>query len=206
MRRTPGAPSRRWIASHRAPIRALARVAWYKAENDFNDGAPPTFENAAANGTVNFVAGIVNQAFGFAGTGFVTIAPGTGPLNITGTALTVDGWINPGVNSGFTLLMGRALSGGHDYALILNPDLQGVIKTGVGDPGLEHFVSTGFNPPLNTWTHIALTYNGSTITVYANGTVVGSATKTGGVSSSGGPFNIGGRIDCCGRVDLRRRA
>ena len=112
--------------------------------------------------------------------------------------MTIDGWINPSVApSGFTYLFSRAASGGHDYGLILETDLTGVIKTANGDPGLEHFVHTGFNPPPNTWTHVALTYNGSTITVYANGVALNSESKTGNISDSGAPFNLGGREDGC---------
>ena len=68
-------------------------LAWYKAEGNFNDSAGSN--NGSASGTVNFVPGIVSQAFSFAGASFVTVPASSGPLNLTGTAVTIDGWIQP---------------------------------------------------------------------------------------------------------------
>ncbi|MFA6341122.1 MAG: LamG-like jellyroll fold domain-containing protein [Candidatus Paceibacterota bacterium] len=46
--------------------------------------------------------------------------------------------------------------------------------------------------PTDTWSHIAMTYNGSMITVYLNGALDGSISKTGNMSAGGVPVYIGG--------------
>ena len=88
-------------------------LAWYKGEGNFDDGAPPTFETGSASGTVNFAAGLVNQAFSFGGAGFVTVPAGSGPLNLTGTAVSIDGWINP-INTNAALYFGKTAAGSND--------------------------------------------------------------------------------------------
>jgi len=44
----------------------------------------------------------------------------------------------------------------------------------------------------NEWTHIAVVRNGSTVTIYSNGTSVGSTTFSGSIASPSTPLMIGG--------------
>jgi len=46
--------------------------------------------------------------------------------------------------------------------------------------------------PVNTWTHLAATYDGSTFVLYMNGVQVGSTAVTGGITTSNGVLHIGG--------------
>ena len=188
-------------------------IAWYKAENNFNDGAPPTFENGSASGTVNFAAGEVGQAFSFAGASFVTVPAGTpSPLNLTGTAVTIDGWINPS-NNNAAIYFGKTAPGSNDY-LLLNPfgtNLQVILKTTVGgELGVNAFAdfptnSVNYIAPVGQWTHIAFTYDGALVKIYVNGVQLGQAAKTGNLAGSAVPFNIGGRaaagLNLTGLVD-----
>jgi hypothetical protein len=174
-------------------------VSWWKGDGNLLDVQNGNTLSSGNGNGVGYAVGKVSQAFNFDGTQFLS-AGNPANLAITGTAVTIDGWIKPTATfANFTYLFGRAGSGAHDYTLALNSDLTGIIKTGISDPGLEHFVHTGYNPPLNQWTHVALTYDGSTITVYANGVAVGTESKTGNITDDGSsaPFNIGGRSDCC---------
>jgi hypothetical protein len=45
---------------------------------------------------------------------------------------------------------------------------------------------------LNSWAHVAATYDGSMLRVYLNGTEVASQPRTGAIDTSTGPLRIGG--------------
>jgi Concanavalin A-like lectin/glucanases superfamily len=44
----------------------------------------------------------------------------------------------------------------------------------------------------NTWTHLAATYDGTTLRLYVNGTQVSSVARSGAIATSNGVLSIGG--------------
>src|SRR5262249_39768781 len=69
-------------------------VSWFKAEGNANDAVGGN--NGTLFGNVTFTTGEVGQAFQFDGSGAVISLPNTktGTLDITGTALTIESWVN----------------------------------------------------------------------------------------------------------------
>jgi hypothetical protein len=53
------------------------------------------------------------------------------------------------------------------------------------------FGCTGFNPPLNTWTHVAVTYDGTRVKTYQDGNLVGNCVRSGNLGVNSAPLTIG---------------
>jgi hypothetical protein len=165
-------------------------ISWWSGEGDGGDLMG--FNNGTANGTVAYdTNGKVIKAFKFNGTNsYISVPASSGSLNLTGTAVTIEGWVNPGVASNTGILFGKTVSGGNDYLLHLSGGvLNFIVKAG----GSELGAATTYSPPVNQFTHLALIYDGSTVKIYANGTQIYSGAKTGNLAGSNAPFTIGGR-------------
>jgi streptogramin lyase len=170
-------------------------ISWWRAEGngtDSRDGNTLSFFGLGEQ----HATGKVGQAFAFDpgidGNGDYASAGAPANLAITGQEVTLDGWIKP--SSTFQgVYFGKTVGGGNDYCLFnLGGDLTGSVKTD-GTPLGETFLHTGYVPAVGQWTHVAMTYDGATLKVYANGVVVGSTPKTGNIVASNSPFDIGGR-------------
>jgi parallel beta-helix repeat protein len=118
---------------------------------------------------------------------------GTSPsVSITGTTITLEAWIFPtawqassfqgsiinkeGPNQGYMLRCGN------------NGQLSFALGNGTSVP--EVLSATG-TLTLNTWQHVAGTYDGTTLRIYRNGVQVGSTTSTFTIANSTNQLTIG---------------
>lgn len=89
-----------------------------------------------------------------------------------------------------TVLM-KERAGGMAYTLYANGSTakpSGYVNLGGADLAANGATSL----VLNTWTHLAMTYDGTTERLYVNGTLVSSTPTAGSIVSSTGPLRIGG--------------
>jgi len=104
-----------------------------------------------------------------------------------GQALTLEAWIKP-------------FSGPNYYTVIATKGLN-YEMTAIGDGGIRVGITNTagtrvvFDTPkvinMSEWNHVALTYDGAMIRVYANGVKVGEKAQTGLVRNDSSPFLIG---------------
>jgi hypothetical protein len=140
-------------------------VACYEFENDTADASGHNLN--ATNTNVTYVTGKVGKAAHAVGMTRMTV---TQNALLDPSALTIECWIHAPIPGG-----GRAgiVDNDGDWGFFLQPngDLQGVGLTSQA------------NIPANTWTHVALTYDGTT-RHYVNGVEVASAANTSGAFST----------------------
>lgn len=181
-------------------------IAWYRAEENATDWTrvnPGTFSNP------QYAEGKVGKAFAFDGTNDVSIPDGP-EFNVT--ALTIEAWIYPtSLDSDVDIILNKEVYGFDTIAfeigikgpLSLAPN---TIPTGNltfhlgGVAGLPSDYS-GWTDcraavPLNSWSHVALTYGNGATRIYLNGLEVRNFTGLGGaLRQAKGPLKIGSRSD-----------
>jgi beta-lactam-binding protein with PASTA domain len=169
--------------------------------------------NAAFNGTVfqavRTAAGKIGKALSFDGVNdWVTVNDTTAsPLDLS-TGMTLEAWVNPtAAMSGWaTILMkerGAAGAGLLSYALYANdgaPQASGFVgpagylrmnpAASTTDQGIRQASHPSL--PLNTWTHLASTYDGANMRFYVNGVLVATKAQTGSIAAGNQALRIGG--------------
>ncbi len=115
-------------------------------------------------------------------------------LNITGTAITLEAWVFPtafSTNSWENVIVNKLANLSHGYNLRCGGD--GIVEFYVSNT----FANTGYaisdakSLPLNTWTHLAGTYDGANVKLYINGKLVKSTPWTYAITSTDLPLYIG---------------
>ncbi len=116
-------------------------------------------------------------------------------LKVSGSSLTLEAWIKPS-GRGSDLTEGGVILGREgEYLLARFAD--GTIRYAVAttSPGWG-WVNTGIQVPSNQWTHVALTYDGSSFTFYTNGVIrafSGGSGAVGDADAARNDFMIGNR-------------
>lgn len=166
---------------------------------DFNTGAGATAVNsgslgAAADGSIG--GSIVYSADTPFGGGYALSLDGTSSFIQVPDAwdyagqLTVEAWIKPATTSGQQILWDDYGNPGVVFAVngsAVQYSLSTTVVPGLGETLLAGSVSSG------VWQHVAGVYNGSAMSIYVNGTLVGTQSLTGAVLDKGGLSGAVGR-------------
>ncbi|NOT57246.1 MAG: hypothetical protein HOP18_21800 [Deltaproteobacteria bacterium] len=135
-------------------------------------------------------AGRFGAALSFNGVNnFVTVNDAAA-LDLT-TGMTLEAWVYPtAAMNGWRGIVQKEASGAIVYYLhansAANRPATGLLV------GSEKQLQGTAQVPVNTWTHLAATYDGVTQRLYVNGVQVSSRAQTGPVGVSGSPLRIGG--------------
>ncbi len=170
------------------------------ASYGFEAGSGTTIADSSVFGNTGTAAattwnttGKFGNSLTFNGTSSRVNVPDASSLDLT-TGATVEAWVNPSTVApawNTTVMKENLAAGDLSYALEAN--------TPYGGAGGWNVVGTttraAENParlPANTWTHTTMTYDGSNIRYYENGTLVTTTPATGSVTNGNGPLSIGG--------------
>ena len=183
-------------------------VSWWPGDGsandivDLNDG---TLQNGAT-----FAPGKVGQAFSFDGTGAVVVADNA---NLNLQRFTIDAWVFPErADGGADSILNKEA----DVPLALEDIQYEIAIRGSGFPGegsipvgnfvffiggisglpdeWRGWVDGGAALPLNEWSHVALSFDGTTASAYVNGTLTRTiGDLSGSVPVTSGPLKLGSR-------------
>ena len=130
--------------------------------------------DAAVSGDTTWVPGVIGDAVSFDGTGDYTLAPDDPSLDIT-DAITIATWVRPEAAATQYLVKKASLSaspGGYELALADDASAAGqkfFVRFNRNATGDTYRLNSVADYPLDTWSHVAATYDGSFIRIYVNG-------------------------------------
>jgi uncharacterized protein YjdB len=163
---------------------------------NFNEGSGTTVSDLSGfgnNGTISGATwnatGKFGKALSFNGTNSIVTINDSASLDLT-NGMTLEAWVNPTTVSGWRNVMLKEQSGGLIYGMYANTD--------TNQPSGHIFLASELNVrgtstlPANTWSHLALTYNGVIMRLYVNGVEVANKSATGNIAVSNGVLHIGG--------------
>src|SRR5262245_14905171 len=189
----PSAAATAWFANAASPVAGSGLVAYWK----FDEGSGTTVADASGNGNkgtlVNeplWTAGRVGNALYFDGINDNITVPDSNSLDLS-NSFTLSAWVNPA--STFTDFRSILVK---NYSYYLYASVAGLCGDGspLGgfDVGSARNVCQPSPLPTNTWTHLAVTYNASTLTFFRNGVAVATSIVSGTLSPTTGNLQIGG--------------
>jgi hypothetical protein len=110
---------------------------------------------------------------------------------------TLSAWVRyTGIENDRTLERWEVMEKAGAYWL--NIRTNGLVRVGgfyggCSGPGVWQFLDSTRAVPVGRWTHVASTYDGSSLRVYVNGRVAGTKAVTGRTCASGEPLAVGAK-------------
>ena len=162
----------------------------------FNENSGTTVNDASGqrnNGAVSNTAwttGKFGQALSFNGTSsWVTVNNATS-LNLS-NRMTLEVWVYPTTTSGWRTVIMREPNANY-YLDSSNGSFTGAGPSAGVNNGSNQDVYGSSSLPLNTWSHLAATWDGTTLRVYVNGAQVASKAIGQAIVATTSPLHIGG--------------
>ena len=149
-----------------------------------NDGIP--------NGNTLTASGKIDGAQDFDGNDYVE-SPDSSSLDLT-SEVTLSAWIRPTSTSGYDRIVAKSHSSAGApwtmYGLLF--DNANHLRAEIASSGNQNAVDGTTVVPTNTWTYATITYDGSNIRVYFNGSEDATPTAlSGSIDTNNVPLSIG---------------
>jgi hypothetical protein len=185
---------------------AAATPAGLIAAYSFSEGTGTTVADLSGKGHTGTISnatwttsGKYGNALSFNGTNALVTINDAADLDLT-TGMTLEAWVQPTANATFwsaAIAKEQPSDPANDVAYALYtadggskpPSVHGLFGSGGGAD--KTAVGTS-NLTLNTWVHLAGTYDGTALRLYVNGALVATKAQTGSMTATTGALRIGG--------------
>jgi glucose/arabinose dehydrogenase len=177
-------------------VPATSLVAAY-AFDEGNGAVLTDWSGQANHGSINgatwTAAGRFGGALTFDGVNDLVTVADANSLDLT-AALTIEAWLYPtAAGTTWRTAVMKEIPGELSYALYANNSASraaGWLRIGATSKN----TATAASLPLNTWTHLAITYDGATLRIYRNGVQDSSVAASGTLTTSANPLRLGGNM------------
>jgi hypothetical protein len=165
----------------------------------FDEGSGTTVGDASGKGNVGTINGAdwaeqgkFGHALSFNGTNALVVVNFAQSLNLS-AAMTEEAWVYPtATQSSWSTILHRETDA---YYLHASSPAGPMYPAGGGIfNGTEQYSAATNGIPLNTWTHLATTYDGTTLKIYVNGAMVSTKSVSGVIQTNSNPLRIGGNV------------
>ncbi len=169
------------------------------AAYSFNEGSGTSAADASGNGHSGAISGATwstqgkfGNALAFDGVNDWVTVNATSLLNLT-TAMTLEAWVFPTTTSGVRDILIKEGTNADIYNLYAR-NWRGRPEANVLVGGANRVAegTAAQAPAANVWTHVAGTYDGTTLRLFINGVQAASVNRSGPIATSTGPLRIGG--------------
>ncbi len=175
-----------------APPATAGLVAAYS----FNEGTGTSVADASGNGHTGVISGATwstqgkfGNALSFDGVNDWITVSATSLLNLT-SAMTLEAWVFPTTTGGVRDVLVKEGSNVDVYNLYARSGGRPEVNVLVG--GSNRVARGTAALAANVWSHVAGTYDGTTLRLFINGVQRASVAVSGPIATSTGPLRIGG--------------